>query len=181
MGKLWLQIVAAAAVAALLIWGQRGGGALAGSVRQVAGTYIRQQTKLPAALGQTPAASGPRRSRAVRAPRYGWPLVGTVVNHPGGGIEGLAPGGAIVRAAAAGTVIAVSPDAPVVVVTTENAGVVLRYAHLAPCDVHRGEAVRLGQVIGAVSHFAPGEAPHLTLQATHGRRQLPLPGLLGSP
>lgn len=181
MSKLWLQVLAAAVLAGLLLWGERGGGALAGSVRHLAGTYIRQQVELPAGVARLATPSRPGQSVRVAAPRFSWPLVGTVRAHAGGGIEILAPGGALVRAAASGQVTAVAPYPPGVSVTVQGGGVVLRYLHLGPSDVRRGEQVRVGEVIGAVSHFSPGETPHLTLEALRGRKPLALPGLLGRP
>lgn len=180
MGKLGLQVLAAAVLAGLLFWGERGGGALAASVRRLAGTYIQEQSALPAALA--PKATRKGAAAAVRRARYGWPLVGAVRTHPGGGIEILAPGGAIVRAAASGRVISVSAYAPGVAVTVAGpGGTTWRYLHLGPSDVHRGEAVQLGGVLGAVSHFPPGGTAHLTLEAFHGQKPLGLPGVLGSP
>jgi len=181
VGKLWLQVLAAAVLAGLLLWGARGSGAMAGTVRHLARTYIAAQVRLPAGIAP-PSGTGRKRPSGSRArTTFSWPLVGTVREHAGGGIEILAPGGALVRAAAGGRVIAVATYAPGVSVTVEGNGVLMRYLHLGPSDVHRGEAVRRGEVIGAVSHFAPGEASHLTLEGFRGKTPLALPGVLGRP
>ncbi len=181
MGKLWLQVLAAAALAGLLLWGARGGGAIAGSVRRLARTYIDQQVRLPLSVAPASGSVRVRTSGTADRTAFSWPLVGTVQEHAGGGIEILAPGGALVRAAASGKVIAVVASAPGVSVTVQGDGILMRYMHLGPSDVHRGEAVRRGEVIGVLSHFAPGEAPHLTLEAFRGRTPLALPGVLGRP
>lgn len=180
MNRLWLQVVGAALLGGILLFGTRGGGAIAGSVHRLAQLYLSQEIRLPAGLAAMQ--DTPRRKAGRKAaPLFSWPLVGEVLPHPGGGIEILAPGGALVRAAASGTVSAVAPSSPGVEVSIAGNGVVLRYLHLGPNDVHKGEAVRRGEVIGALSHFAPGETPHLTLEASQGRRQLALPGVLGRP
>ena len=181
MGKLWLQVLAAALLAALLFFGARGGGVLAASVHHLAYQYLRDEVSLPKGLlAKVPGTPSRKQGKAAR-PRFSWPLVGQVMRHPGGGIEILAPGGALVRAAASGTVTGVAASSPGVAVTVAGGGVVMRYLHLGPSDVHRGEAVRRGEVIGALSHFAPGAAPHLTLEASEGRHALALPGVLGTP
>ncbi len=178
MGKLWLQVAVAAVLAGLLVWGERGTGVAAGSVRHLARTYISQQVRLPIAAEKK---GGSASTAAHARPQFAWPLVGAVQQHKGGGIEILAPGGTIVRAAASGTVTSVTVYAPGQSVTVRGQEVTMKYLHLGPCDVHRGEAVRIGQVLGAVSHFAPGSASHLTLQAARGGKPLALPDTLGTP
>ena len=181
MNRLWLQVLGAAIIGGILLFGARGGGALAGSVHRLARLYLSQEVRLPAGMAAPVRRDSPRKPGQKAAPLYSWPLVGQVAPHPGGGIDIAAPSGALVRAAASGTVTAVAQSSPGVEVSIAGGGFVLRYLHLGPSDVHKGEAVRRGEVIGALSHFAPGQTPHLTLEAGAGRRTLALPGVLGTP
>jgi len=178
--RLWLRLGLAAVLAAVLLWAERGQGSLAASARALASRYIHQTTVLPFAAGARGGAPPSGRHGGGEPPELGWPLHGAVEADKAGGIDILAPGGALVRACAAGRVTAVGSGDPGASVTISGGGLTLRYLHLGPADVKVGDKVVLGQVIGAVTHFAPGEPAHLQLLLLHGAG-VKLPGSLGPP
>lgn len=178
LGRLIARVIAAAVIAAVLVWADRAPGALALRIRSEAHTWLTTSS-LPAAKA-TPKAAHKSHSKAKPAISYAWPVYG-VVTIRGQGLVISAPGGTLVHASAAGTVRSLSSADPGVVVTIQSGSITLSYVHLGPSYVRKGEQVRAGEVIGEITHFPPNASPELGLTAKENGRATSVVGLLGSP
>jgi murein DD-endopeptidase MepM/ murein hydrolase activator NlpD len=167
-----------------------GVGSSAVSVPPGRDVHIPAQAQLPAATVKAPAPA-PLRLAAPLAGRllvpFGWAYSPTLMDwrlHGGLSIAGAA--GDPVHAAAAGTVASVAQD-PLwgrMVVVDDGDGVRTEYASLASVDVHEGQRVQTGQVIGSVGDTAAAEAelgPHLYFALVENGRAVDPAPLLEPP
>lgn len=79
------------------------------------------------------------------------------------GLDFAAPTGTPVVAADGGTVVFAGPKGAYgnVLVLRHEAGVKTRYAHLSQIDVHKGEQVDTGELVGNVGTTGNSTGPHL--------------------
>ncbi len=86
------------------------------------------------------------------------------------GVDISAPPGTPVRATADGVVLQASWEGGygLMVAVDHGGGVSTKYAHLSRCFVQTGQAVRLGQIVGAVGATGRVTAPHLHYEVRIG-------------
>ncbi|MFY9726118.1 MAG: M23 family metallopeptidase [Bryobacteraceae bacterium] len=112
-----------------------------------------------------------------------WPVAGRLTGAFGGrmdpfsgegafhtGVDIAAPPGTPVRATADGVVLQASWEGGygLMVAVDHGGGVETYYAHLSRCFVQTGQAVRLGQIVGAVGATGRVTAPHLHYEVRIG-------------
>ncbi|MDA8345698.1 MAG: M23 family metallopeptidase [Thermaerobacter sp.] len=177
MGKLALRIAAAVLLAGGLFWATRASGVAAASVRRILHTYIAANTLSsvapPRAVGQA------NTSAAQRG--LSWPLTGAISEAAQDGINIAAPSGTLVRSASAGRVASLDADAPGVDIVVSQGSLTLTYGHVGPTYVHKGQVVRVGEVLGEIPHFGPGLTSGLLFQARVKGKATSALALLGSP
>lgn len=178
LARLIARVIAAAVIAAVLVWADRAHTALALRIRSEAHTWLTMSS-LPAAR-KTPKTMRKSHPKAKPTISYAWPVYG-VVKLEGQGIVVSAPGGTLVHASAAGTVLSVSAADPGVDVAIQSGRITLSYVHLGPSYVRKGETVRTGEAIGEITHFPPNASPELGLTAKENGRATSVVGLLGPP
>jgi murein DD-endopeptidase MepM/ murein hydrolase activator NlpD len=137
-----------------------------------------------------PATMRALRRRPPRAPiPLGWPLLGPVGDGFGprghrfhAGIDLPAPAGTDVAAAAPGVVTWAAPRGGgwgLLVVVRHPLGVRTLYAHLESIDVHVGQQVSGGAVLGRVGATGDATGPHLHFEVrVHGAAVDPLEALV---
>ncbi len=106
---------------------------------------------------------------------YGWrrdPIHGRAKFH--GGIDLAARYGTEVPAAADGTVVSAGEQGGygLTVVVKHRDGFQTRYAHLSSIDVHEGDAVGKGELLGRVGSTGRSTGPHLHFEVLKGGQRI---------